>query len=205
MLIESVHGSCVFPRRVRVLADHVAPLIPDNARVLDVGTGDGRLARAIAQRRPDIEIRGIDVLLREKPEVPTDLFNGTNIPFPDASFDVVHFLDVLHHTEDPRRLLREAARASRLFLLIKDHRADSALASATLRFMDRAGNARHGVALPYNYWRTRTWRETFAALGMEVDVWKPHLNLYPVPASWIFDAELHFLARLRIGRPEGRR
>ena len=205
MLIESVHGSCVFPRRVRVLADHVAPLIPENARVLDVGTGDGRLAHAIAGRRPDVEIRGLDVLRREEAEVPTELFDGRTIPFPDASFDVVLFLDVLHHTEDPRRLLREGARAARQFLLIKDHRADNALASATLRFMDRAGNARHGVALPYNYWRTRTWRETFDALDMEVDVWKPHLQLYPVPVSWIFDAELHFLARLRIGRAEGKR
>lgn len=205
MLLESIHGSCVFPRRVRVLADHLAGLIPENARVLDVGSGDGRLGRAIGRLRPDIEIRGIDVLPRAEPAIATEIFDGRTIPFPDASFDVLLFIDVLHHTEDPTRLLREAQRAARSFILIKDHRADNAFASATLRFMDRAGNARHGVALPYNYWRTRRWRETFEALGMEVDVWKAHLQLYPVPASWIFDAELHFLARLRIRREEGPR
>jgi SAM-dependent methyltransferase len=198
MLLESVHGSCVFPRRVRVLASHLAPLIPEKARVLDVGSGDGRLAAAIARLRPDVVIRGIDVLAREAPAIATEIFDGETIPFPDASFDVLLFADVLHHTENPARLLREAARAARTFVLIKDHRADHALAAATLRFMDRVGNARHGVALPYNYWRTRTWRETFEALGMEIDVWKPHLALYPAPASWLFDGELHFIARLRV-------
>jgi SAM-dependent methyltransferase len=187
-----------------VLADHVAALIPENARVLDVGSGDGRLGAAIARLRPDTEIRGIDVLARKEPAIATEIFDGETIPFPDASFDALLFLDVLHHTEDPARLLREAARAARTFILIKDHRADGAFASATLRFMDRAGNARHGVALPYNYWRTRTWRETFEALGLEIDVWKPHLALYPAPASWLFDRELHFLARLRVPRKEGR-
>ncbi|MFN2385948.1 MAG: class I SAM-dependent methyltransferase [Thermoanaerobaculia bacterium] len=205
MLLESIHGSCVFPRRVRVLADHLAALIPENARVLDVGSGDGRVGRAIGQRRSDLDIRGIDVLPRKDPAISTEIFDGRTIPFPDASFDALLFIDVLHHTEDPTRLLREAARASRTFILIKDHRADGAFASATLRFMDRAGNARHGVALPYNYWRTRTWRETFQALGLDVDVWKPHLGLYPAPASWLFDGELHFLARLRVGREKGKR
>jgi SAM-dependent methyltransferase len=205
MLLESIHGSCVFPRRVRVLADHLAPLIPEKARVLDVGSGDGRLGRAVATLRPDIEIRGIDVLGRPQPAIPTEIFDGGTIPFPDASFDVLLFIDVLHHTEDPTRLLREGARTARTCILIKDHRADNAFASATLRFMDRAGNARHGVALPYNYWRTRMWRDAFQALGMEIDVWKPHLDLYPAPASWLFDGELHFLARLRLRREEGRR
>lgn len=198
MLLESVHAGLVFPRRIRVLADLLAPLIPENARVLDVGSGDGRLAGALARLRPDITIRGIDVLPRDQAAISTEIFDGRTIPFPDASFEAVLFIDVLHHTEDPEGLLREAARTAREFILVKDHRADHPFAAATLRFMDRTGNARHGVALPYNYWRTETWRKTFDAIGLEVDVWRPHLHLYPAPASWLFDGELHFLARLAI-------
>lgn len=201
MLLESVHAGLVFPRRIRVLAGLLAPLIPENARVLDVGSGDGRLTSALARLRPDAAIRGIDVLPRDQAGISTEMFDGRTIPFPDSSFEAVLFIDVLHHTEDPEGLLREAARTARDFILVKDHRADHAFAAATLRFMDRTGNARHGVALPYNYWRTATWRATFRSLGLDVDVWKPHLGLYPRPASWIFDRELHFLARLRVGAP----
>ena len=39
-------------------------LMPRDAHVLDVGTGDGLIAAALAERRPDLRIEGIDVLVR---------------------------------------------------------------------------------------------------------------------------------------------
>ena len=65
-----VHGGMVHPRRVRVLADHAARLIPPDALVLDVGTGDGRIAAAIAERRSDLRIQGIEVTVREDAAIP---------------------------------------------------------------------------------------------------------------------------------------
>jgi hypothetical protein len=62
--------------------------------------------------------------------------------------------------------------------------------------MDRIGNARHGVRLPYNYLTRRQWDDAFARAGMRVDAWVPALGLYPAPASWLFDRGLHFAARL---------
>ena len=132
------------------------------------------------------------------------MFDGRNIPFPDASFEAVLFLDVLHHTEDPEAFCAKRARAARQFLVIKDHRADNrSLGDPPLHGPRGKCPPRRRAAL--QLLGHTTWRETFDALGMEVDVWKPHLKLYPVPVSWIFDAELHFLARLRIGRVEGKR
>jgi hypothetical protein len=64
---------------------------------------------------------------------------------PDASFDVVMFVDVLHHTEYPMRQLRGACQ----FVIIKDHTCDEVLAGSTLRFIDQVGSARFGVALTY--------------------------------------------------------
>lgn len=197
--LEGIHGQFVFPRRVRVLTGHLLPLIPEGSRVLDVGSGEGQIARAIASQRPDVEIRGIDVLVRRETHVPVEAFDGENIPFDDASFDVLLFVDVLHHATDPLRLLREALRITRQAIVIKDHRADGFLAVPTLRFMDRLGNARHGVSLPYNYWPQKRWREAFDLLGLRLDVWIEDLGLYPRPASWLFERDLHFLARLRPG------
>ena len=45
------------------------------------------------------------------------------------------FVDVLHLTDDPVLLLREAARVARNTIVIKDHTLDGFAAAATVRFM----------------------------------------------------------------------
>jgi len=128
--------------------------------------------------------------------VPVDPFDGRTLPAPDRSFDAVMLVDVVHHADDPMRLLEEGVRVSRGALLLKDHTLEGFAAGATLRLMDRVGNARHGVALPYHYWPRRRWLEAFEALGLEVAEWIDKPRLYPSPASWVFGRSLHFIARL---------
>ncbi|HLH53056.1 MAG TPA: class I SAM-dependent methyltransferase [Verrucomicrobiae bacterium] len=198
--VSSIHGGCVHPRRVRVLSEHFARLIPPESSVLDVGCGDGQLAAQIERRRPDLKFKGLDVLLRPNPGIPVTPFDGSTIPFASLSFDVVMFADVLHHTPDPTVLLREAARVARRCIVIKDHLLKGALAASTLRFMDRVGNKRHGVALPYNYWRHDQWMAAFNQLKLEVRQWHEKLGLYPFPANVLFDRSLHFIAELSLSQ-----
>jgi SAM-dependent methyltransferase len=198
-LIEYIHDKSILGRRARVLSQHLADLLPPRASVLDVGCGDGQIAWRIHQTRPDCDIRGIDVLVRDKSWVPVEWFDGERIPHEDRSLDGVMFVDVLHHTNNSRRLLRDAARVARQFILIKDHLREGMCAERTLRFMDRVGNQRHGVDLPFNYWSRREWMDTFEAIGSDVEVWRQRLNLYPWPVSMWFDRSLHFVARLSVG------
>lgn len=198
-LVERAHGGYVHTRRVRVLADHLAELVPRDARVLDVGCGDGLLDRELLARRPDLTVEGIDVLVRPEAHIPVTAFDGTSIPFGDRSFDAVLFVDVLHHADDPIALLREGARIAQRAVVIKDHNMNGLLAAHTLRFMDRVGNVRHGVVLPYNYWPRARWTAAFTELGLRVAAYRGHLGLYPPPASWVFDRSLHFAARLERG------
>ena len=195
-LLERIHGGYVFRRRVRVLSELLAKLIPPGASVLDVGCGDGLIAHLISQLRPDVQVQGIDVLIRPQTHVPVAQFDGQKIPHGDATFDVVMFVDVLHHTEDPMVLLREAARVARRAAVIKDHTRDGFLAGPTLRFMDWVGNARHGVVLPYNYWPEARWKQAFEELGWTVAEREKRLKLYPWPAGACFDRSLHFAARM---------
>ena len=196
-LYERWIGGRVFGRRVQTLCDHLAPLIPPDARVLDVGCGNGLIASQIKQRRPDVDVRGIDVLIQEKCHIPVDTFDGRTLPYGDASFDVVMFVDVLHHTTDAMALLREAVRVARQALLIKDHPLNGLLDRPTLRFMDWVANRKYGIALPYNYWTRQQWFDAFAALGLTVNFWNTRLGLYK-PAGWLFGRQLHFVARLDV-------
>ena len=93
-------------------------------------------------------------------------------------------------------LLNESRRVARQAVILKDHTRNGLFASATLRFMDRVGNARYGVALPYNYWSFAQWREAFGDIGLSVDHWESSIGLYPIPANWLFGRHLHFIARL---------
>ena len=191
-----MHSRAVHGRRVRTLAARLASVVPPKARVLDVGCGDGAVAALLMQLRDDVEISGIDVFVRPTTHIPVVAYDGHRIPFDDAGFDAVVFVDVLHHTEDPMELLREAARVAPGAIIVKDHAADGLLSRPTLRLMDWVGNAHHGVALPYNYWSTSRWQQAVADLGLRTEVWETTLGLYPAPASWVFDRGLHVLCRL---------
>jgi SAM-dependent methyltransferase len=195
-LIGRAHGQYVHGRRVTVLRDYLAEMIPQRARLLDVGCGDGLLTRLIGERRQDLEVSGIDVLVRPETRISISAFDGTHIPFDNKSFDVVMFVDVLHHTDDPLKLLSEAKRVARQAIVIKDHRLNGLLAGPTLRFMDWVGNAPHGVNLPYNYWPHDKWLNAFERLQLRVGAWRQDLELYPAVANWFFGRSLHFVARL---------
>ncbi len=203
-VLEKIHGGYVHNRRVQVLARELSALLPAHGRVLDVGCGDGLLAAVIQAHTPGTTITGIDVLVRSETHIPVSQFDGSIIPFADGSFDAVMFVDVLHHTDDPAVLLREAARVARHVIVIKDHTLEGFAAQVTLRLMDRIGNQRHNVALPHNYWPKRKWLEAFSTIGLMVRTWKSKLNLYPLPAEWIFGRSLHFVAQVAVeeNRPD---
>jgi SAM-dependent methyltransferase len=195
-MLDHAHGRVVYGRRISVLARHLREMLPHSASVLDVGAGDGLLASRILATRPDLRIRGVDVMIRPESHIPVELFDGVRLPFADREFDVVMMIDVLHHATDQRALLAETARVARRAVVIKDHVVQGALARPTLSFMDWVGNARHGVALPYAYWTAAEWRQRLAEAGLRPKDRRDHLALYPWPASLVFDRGLHFIALL---------
>ena len=197
--LEKIHEGYVASRRVRVLCEQLLPLIPPSSVLLDVGGGDWRLAAELMRERPDLVVSGLEVTVRPGAAFPVDVYEGKSFPMPDRSFDVVLLVDVLHHTDDPAVLLREASRVARISILIKDHLADRFLARPTLRFMDRIGNSRFGISLPYNYWPKGKWLETFRALGLRVVAWKSDLKIYPPRLEFFFGKSLHFVAALSPG------
>lgn len=192
-MIGTLHTKLVAARRVTILAESIATLLPSHARVLDVGCGDGQIDRAILASRPDVSIEGIDVLVRQQTDIPVTHFDGLNIPFRSGHFDVAMLVDVLHHTAQPTVLLREAIRVAPA-VVIKDHYREGLFAYTTLRIMDWVGNAHHGVVLPYNYWDREQWRQAFTELDMVAEK-EISPKLYPSPFSWIFGRDLHFLAK----------
>jgi SAM-dependent methyltransferase len=98
------------------------PKIPD-ARVLDLGCGQGNTTRCLADVLEPSECIGVefDATLVEyaqtrpgnPPGVRFQQGDATQLPFPDASFDVVFCRYLLIHIPDPPRVVREMMRVVR--------------------------------------------------------------------------------------------
>ena len=92
-------------------------------RVLDIGTGTGRMAELFAERADHIVAldRSLDMLrvarakLQDLPTQKVELVQGdfTDLPFMDDSFDTILLHQVLHFAQEPERALAEASRVAR--------------------------------------------------------------------------------------------
>jgi SAM-dependent methyltransferase len=201
-MVQSIHRRLVGSRRVERLASQIVKLLPPNARVLDLGAGDGAIARAVLQRRPDLTIIALEVKIRDAALIQEVEYDGHTIPFRDKAFDCVMLIDVVHHAWDPVRVLAEARRVASRRVIVKDHLARSSAARLTLSFMDWVSNARHGISMPYTYWGRPEWADMLARAGLEVESWCGRLQLYPFPASVLFDGSLQFIASLTSPPPK---
>jgi SAM-dependent methyltransferase len=141
-------------------------------------------------------ITGLDVLARPNASIPVATFDGRHLPLPDAGVDVVMFVDVLHHAEEPFELLAEARRVARNGILIKDHLCETRSNARILGLMDWVGNFGHGVALPYNYWSSDEWKTARDRLGLQAVETRKDLGLYPAVVRPLFENGLHFVSYL---------
>jgi SAM-dependent methyltransferase len=187
-----------YHRRARILSSRLADLLPPHANVLDLGCGDGFIAKKIVRLRPDVTIRGVDVLVRKNAHIAVDTFDGKRLPYGDNSFEVVLLVDVMHHSERPEEIVQEAARVANRFILIKDHQKTGLGSVLILRYLDWVGNRPHGVACPGTYWSAATWFACFSKLGLTVEEWKTGLRIFPFWISWLFDRQMNVLGKLSV-------
>ena len=199
-LIDNLHERRVRPRRSDVLTRHLTnalrPAVDESSTLLDVGCGDGKQGRAIADELGVRYVTGVEFLVRPVRTIPMAAFDGHRLPFADRSVTAAMACNVLHHANDPAAVLAEMCRVADRAVVLKDHLLNGPLAGATLKFMDDLGNKKHGVALPYHYWPRDKWHTEIARLGWRIDFWTERLRLYPFPANLLFDRHLHFVARL---------
>ncbi len=92
----------------------VARRFPPGARVLELGAGTGQQALELRKRGFDVEAIDVPSSNYKGDQLfPITEYDGRNIPFPDASFDVVFSSNVLEHVRDLPGLQAEIRRVMR--------------------------------------------------------------------------------------------
>jgi ubiquinone/menaquinone biosynthesis C-methylase UbiE len=110
----------------RIVVEEVAATAPKGGTVLDAGCGSGRLAVLIARRRPDLQVRGVDLeagmieVAAQRAEQET--FAGrvqftvadlADLPLPDDSVDLIVSTASLHHWADAGAVIASLGRILR--------------------------------------------------------------------------------------------
>lgn len=132
--------------------DRTGALAP-GADVLEIGTGTGVMLRALLDR--GCRARGVEIdprLIAESRRwfgnLPIARVAGTELPFPEASFDVVLSFDVLEHIQDTDGHLREVHRVLR----------------PAGQYLIQTPNKWANAAFETLRWRSLRWREDHCAL-----------------------------------------
>jgi len=114
---DGVWNSDELHRAYHELFQAILDRIPQHARVIDVGCGNGRLAKLVRQER-GAQVTCLDFSALVLGRLAADGFDTIvsalpAIPAPDASFDVAVSTEVFEHLDDPRKTLRQMARVVR--------------------------------------------------------------------------------------------
>lgn len=101
-----------------IIANELAVKLPQKAKVLDFGCGYGDMAYLLKNRRPNLDIQGLDILTSEPWQVLTKKINvktttapdESHIPFESGSFDSIVAIGSLEHVQNEDQSLNELHR-----------------------------------------------------------------------------------------------
>lgn len=181
------------PRVTRV-ARELSAQIGHADSLLDVGCGDGTIARTIAGNVGAKRVEGVDILVQPAPAIPVTPYDGLHLPFPDRSFEVVVLSDMLHHCKDPEAVLREAVRVSDRIVAIKDHIQFGPISNALLLAMDVIGNVSAGVYVEGRYFSRAEWDALVAKAGARFTTMTWPMQIHDYPFRVVTRDELQFAA-----------
>jgi len=108
-------GKAWVSRKVRPFVHH----LNERDTILDIGSGNGLVAYTL--RESGYQVTPLDVADLSYAEVVKPIvYDGQQMPFEDKTFDVALLLTVLHHIEEPDKVLQEACRVADRVIIIED-------------------------------------------------------------------------------------
>ena len=154
-------------------AEAIAPFLVGK-HLLDLGAGEGYVTAAL-QRLTDLWVCAVDIGPYQRITAPYLIYDGTRLPFHDASFDTTLISLALHHCADPEAVLDEALRVTATRLIILESVYRNRIERFCLeRLDDWLSRYRHGgemhPALAFK--RVDEWQRIFTARSLEIVDWR---------------------------------
>jgi len=198
-LLKLIHKP-IYERRLEILAEKIISHLDPGDKVLDIGCGSGMLGAAVLKHADcpsGVTYRGLEKYKRGGEPIEVLEYEAGRLPFGDHAFNVVVLADVLHHEDQEGFLFSEAARVSKRFLLVKDHKPEGFLGFWRICFLDWAANNPYGVRCLYRYHTLNEWHALFEEHGLVLISEETSIDLYPPLFNLLFGRRLQYIAVLR--------
>lgn len=116
-LLERIHS--LSRKRAAKIANDIEKYLKPGNKILDVGAGNCNICEALMKNNfivTAIDIKNLSLVKNINPII----CNGEDLLFNDNEFDVALLLFVLHHCNNPEKVLSEASRVSRRLIVMED-------------------------------------------------------------------------------------
>lgn len=154
-------------------------------KILDLGSGTGVITKLLRKKR--YKVTPVDVKNRSRyKSVYTTIYDGKHLPFKNNQFDLCILISVLHHTQNPENVLKEAIRVSKKLVVYED-----AITNIFQGFYTHIVDAYFNKELvaPHSNKSDEQWRTLFKQL-------KLHIIKTEYEKTWLFlHNPIYFLER----------
>ena len=167
--------------RSKKVVSYFAAFLPEQGRLLDIGTGTGHVAALL--QTPSRSVVGCDIMNLLMLPLPYVLADGGRLPFRNASFDVLLLITVLHHVPKSlhSRFLSEAARVLKSGgrLIVMEDTFHGAIEREATKFFDSVMNGEF-AGHPHANRALVEWAELMTQAGLQVHQRVEHVAWYGV-------------------------
>ncbi len=152
--------------------------IKKGSKILDLGCGSGIIAKEF-QNFFQAKIVGVDIKDNRVEKIPFEIIDGKFLPFPENSFDIVLINYVLHHSQGPLALLKEAKRVSENKILIYEDLPEGVLSKLICKIHGISFNKFSKIKNQAYFKTEKEWEKIFKKIGLGV-IFKKIINNFPV-------------------------
>ncbi len=153
-------------RRTDKIFSHIVDFLRSGDRILDIGAGNCIIAETLVGKGLNVtplEIQNKSLVDSICPV----LYNGVKIPFQDDKFDTALIVAVLHHSNDPVEIIKEAKRIAKRIIIVEDVYTSSFHKYLTY-FIDSLVTL-HIFNHPHSNKDNQSWQSLFDKLGLKLE------------------------------------
>jgi len=152
--------------------------IKKGSKILDWGCGTAIVGKTF-QDFFQAELFGVDVQDVRTVKIPFKITDGKSLSFPENSFDVVLINYVLHHSEDPASVLKEAKRVTRDKIVIYEDLPEDILSKLICQLHGIFFDNFFGNPTKTSFKSESDWEKIFKETGLNI-IFKKRVNNFPV-------------------------
>ena len=163
--IRRKNGETIFIKSVERILNKFIFFLSANDKILDLDSGTCMFTRILKNK--GFNITPVDIKNRSYYEDITPIiYDGKKLPFKNDSFDMCMLIAVLHHTQNPEIVLKEAMRVSKKIILLEDIYTNTPQKLYTY-FIDSLLN-KEFIGHPHTNKMNSEWLALFKKLGLKL-------------------------------------